>query len=274
MFRAVHNTGCTWWCAARWWAQRIQLHPVFGVALRGLYSCVQYLQYQSAHLLQAITRHTATLGLVFQSLGENGLYLKIPHTADPKGFSSFTDLTGLDRDPSNYIFRADTDPGKHLLRTFGRLCVLKQIRSSRNDAEGDLDIDVEVCSSPTWKAWQRTLLDRDKFFLEIWRSGAVRTPTRRVGAGIQPVCPYCAFPHASFRHFMAERSHFSDFQHTSFAVDFPSNSVPRVAIKSGWITLKMAPTVTARCDLLIRLSKLALYIGRRINPDLQPDFSN
>ena len=32
LFRAILSTRCTWWCQGRWWAQRIQLHPVLGIA--------------------------------------------------------------------------------------------------------------------------------------------------------------------------------------------------------------------------------------------------
>ena len=38
VMRAIIESGCTWWCKGRWWADRIELHPSLGMAIR---TCVK-----------------------------------------------------------------------------------------------------------------------------------------------------------------------------------------------------------------------------------------
>ena len=51
LFRAVLATDCSWWCPGRWWAQRVQLHPVLGAAVHCVKRASTCARSFSPHLL-------------------------------------------------------------------------------------------------------------------------------------------------------------------------------------------------------------------------------
>ena len=163
--------------------------------------------------------------------------------------------------------------------------------------EGGMDlIDTEAASHPKWRAFLLTLNFRQKTQLDIWRSGAIWTPTRRYSSpndqgGLEaprsrlevthppPVakgnffsrqaakaCSYCGYSSASSRHFVARCPAFAKSRRY-YALSFASDATEEIfdslrdcTVKSAWITLDAHPDPERRVDLQIALASLGLDI--------------
>ena len=77
------------------------------------------------------------------------------------------------------VFCVDTPAGGHVLRQAARLQVLSSIPASRLDREGLEHLDLEASSHLVWTRWLNTLSHDQLALLNIFRSGAIWTPTRR-----------------------------------------------------------------------------------------------
>ena len=77
------------------------------------------------------------------------------------------------------VFCVDTPAGGHVLRQAARLQALSSIPASRLDREGLEHLDLEASSHLVWTRWLNTLSHDQLALLNIFRSGAIWTPTRR-----------------------------------------------------------------------------------------------
>ena len=80
-FRAIANASATWWCQARFWVQHIDLHPCYGVAIRGLCNASQLLQHfrqdyctRYNHFVRFLSYH---IFVALKKLFSVGLLLKL-----------------------------------------------------------------------------------------------------------------------------------------------------------------------------------------------------
>ena len=197
---ALLRTSCTWWCRARMWAANVTVHPNLALAIRALKAAVDLPR--STMLKAAVQCHAARLQLVaaWDSIG----CLRIGPCADADQRVVRAAIKASD-DRSGVFYPASA-AGGHALRSAARATALSFANCSpskkRQDQEGLEDADVEITSTSIWIQWVKTLDVEDRLWLRVWRGGAIRTPSRRHRgeAGLQS-CPYCAFPHASARHF-------------------------------------------------------------------------
>ena len=250
LLRAILASQCTWWCAGRWWAQRIQLHPIYGTAIHGLSRVRPFVDHLSPHLANAVDAYASALGmLVHRFTREHGLALAFPAGTDIR-------LVSLLPDPA-CPFNPWTPLGKHVLRQAGRLLALGLVKLSRFDSEGVDSIDLEASSHFIWARWVRSLSSEDSALLNIWRSGAGRTPTRRHYRRNNDlcVCPFCDFQRASARHFFSDCPRFAPDRlalQDRFGIQPDWWSLqPRVTAKSGWVVLHAhpSPMQRARCQV-------------------------
>ena len=149
----------------------------------------------------------------------------------------------------------------HALRVCCRIHALNTIHMTRLDAEGAKDIDPEASSQKPWKNWTAHLKPEEKLALEIWRSGAVKTPTRlRSG---EP-CRFCAHPYPSSRHWWAECPGLAEQRfRIGFNHGIPAEwwcAQPRVTAKTGWITYGAAATPGRRSELQVAACELGIEI--------------
>jgi hypothetical protein len=264
LYKAISGTRCTWWCQARWWAERIGIHPGMGVAIRGLIAGGPLLRHHSRHLETALHAHARTLNLRITELTHNAIRLEPLPTADDRLYEHIA-TTYRDHDGT---FSTAHTAAAHTLRLAARLVVLASVKRSRHDSEAVDDIDVEASSSKTWSTWVRGLSDNDRTALNIWRGGAVRTPTRRYWRpdydGPLTQCPWCSAPQASARHFFVECPRFEDDrrrlqQQHNIPPTWWANQ-PRCTTKTGWITHGAAPRRARRAHLQVAACTLGLAI--------------
>ena len=102
--------------------------------------------------------------------------------------------------------------------------------------------------------------------LNIFRSGAVRTLTRRHAYrnSLFTACPFCAETRCSARRLLAERSHFNG-AHRSLEFRWhvlPKFWIlqPRVTAKSGWIATGASPSPDVRATLQVAACALGILI--------------
>ena len=91
------------------------------------------------------------------------------------------------------------------------LQAFNSIPATRLDREGLETLDLEASSHPTWIRWLKSLSHDQAALLNVFRSGAVWTPTRRHAFrnSLFTACPFCAEIRCSARHLFAEFSHFN-----------------------------------------------------------------
>ena len=192
-------------------------------------------------------------------------------------------------------FRADTPEGLHALRTAARANLLTPRRRGkpRLDEEGIGRIDTEAASHPRWKAFLRTLNFRQKTQLEVWRGGALWTPTRRytlvrdqsqdtsqlrsshppprargnrVAWDAAMACAYCGYHRASARHFMTMCPAFKAVRDRQARAIDPGAlgdffcSLPNCTVKTGWITVDAHPNFETRVEMQVAIAELGLDI--------------
>ncbi|CAK0865763.1 unnamed protein product [Prorocentrum cordatum] len=148
-----------------------------------------------------------------------------------------------------------------LMMNRARVRCLESVHSTRLDAAGVARVDVDASSTAVWAKWHRSLSHRDKKFLDIFRSGATKTPTR---GGEAAPCPWCRQPLASLRHMFQDCPRF-DTERAAIARDLrlPSSfwrTQPRVTAKSGWITYDAGRTPERRGTMQVAACRLGLAI--------------
>ena len=188
--QAAVGTSCTWWCNRRFWADNINRHPPTAVALRAIKAASIGLTYPSR--LASATLHKAAAQFsceIAHASPEHGVWLR-PYPNTDQRFIERAAVAAsrshwpptVDQTRLRGAFQADTSEGLHTLRTAARASLLKTRTAAskrRFDEEGLDDIDTEASSHPLWKDYVRKLNFRMKAQLDIWRGGAVWTPTRR-----------------------------------------------------------------------------------------------
>ena len=164
---------------------------------------------------------------------------------------------------------------RHFLRIRARRLVLNMVKTSRFDAEGISDVDLEIYSQPAWIQFRKKLSPEDQKILTIWRSGAVWTPTRRFyrpgsdQMDVRTTCQWCQAPQASARHFFAECPRFSDqrkFLEDKFNLsDLWWGRQPRCCAKTGWITFSSALDFEQRVQCAIAANMLGIFIASALD---------
>ena len=154
-----------------------------------------------------------------------------------------------------------------------RRSLLNAIPTSRNDHQGHTRVDIDAQSNTVWSKWRKSLSNHDRAILNVWRSGASRTPTRRYYRPNSDdhnttACPYCQHEYASTRHFWAECPAFHAMrQQLSRQHNIPHGwwwQQPRITSKSGWITYDAGDTTTIRANRQIAACKLGIHILDRL----------
>ena len=186
--RSIVGTQCTWWCYRRFWANNINRHPPTAVALRNVNAFTRVEDTKSALMDAALAQTASYFSCVLVHSPCRGLWLSPSPNADPR-FVHKAREAALNTDwPTQgrgeglaCAFRADSPAGLHALRTAARASLLRTRGKGRArfDEEGMDLIDTEAASHPKWRAFLQTLNFRQKTQLDIWRSGAIWTPTRR-----------------------------------------------------------------------------------------------
>ena len=255
--RAIVRSGTTWWCLARFWADRVQLHPTLSLA-------VQTLKLANSLPLSAVLRASVSQHaqiLQFDMIEENAcLLFRAKSDADP-------------RIRARAPFRADTSEGAHVIRVAARVVALSFrpeacAKLTRYDLEGIESIDVEASSSQVWTQWAHSLSNEQRKDLRLWRGGAVPLPTRRhwrrkLGQLDVP-CPWCDSTRPSARHMFVECCRFRPLRReheAEFRIP-PAwwQSQPEGTTKSGWITFNAARVGERRAALQVAPCKLGICI--------------
>ena len=209
LFRAITHCTSTWWCQARFWCQHIELHPVLGVALRGICNMPRVLNDSCERVLFLLRIHCNALKLQVVHTSADSMVVKTSsqqlfcgrafgsHDAD---FAQNTHIT--------LAHSGDDKSIRHALRVRARKMLLSQVNLTRFDAEGIDQVDLDVHSHKHWKKFLKTLTPDQLKSLTIWRSGAVWTPTRRFWRPNAPnthtSCFWCSCSVASARHFFCD----------------------------------------------------------------------
>lgn len=266
------RTQCTWWCSARWFADRISIHLVLGTAIRNLDSCDMYFVHFNEHLKNAIDYNAKTLDLSAdwsKSSGCQALWLTPTQACDRRVVTIIAALGYPDGS-----FLASSCKGKHILRVAGRAKVISKYSKSRHDIDGILDVDLNACSHGMWKKFTRQLDPVDRTHLSNFRGGASRNPVRGLKSVRAMVatgefqCPYCQAINPSFRHYIESCTgpggslDLRRSQLSSEANIDPQwwTSLPIVSSKSGWICLSASSSPCRRVEMQIALCKLAISI--------------
>jgi len=259
LFNALLRTSVRWYCQARFWASRLQLHPIFAAGLATFTHAARRLA-RSDYLDSSIALHAQSFGLQFVRWSDRGPLLSCtPDTADRirEVVQTLSDGDGC--------FDASSERGLHGLRVIGRLTLLATIPASRFDAEGAADIDVEASSHHLWRSFLLSLGHEDRRTLHIWRAGGASTPTR-CQRMVSTICPWCDHQYASARHFVVDCPKFEAARFTHFGTLPVSASwlsrQPRVSVKSGWVVRSAHPSLDIRVKLQVSLCRLGIAVQR------------
>ena len=281
--RSVVRTRCTWWCARRWYAERVSLHPIFGTACAVLKAARGV---PASRLLSvALSEHAGVFGLRPVSTGPlpEGTWLLPAPGLDPRAAAAVAAAAADDSReartrtprsrprPPRGAFDASSDRGQHALRECARAVLLRARGPPgppRHDEDGIGEIDLAAQSAQPWAQFRRSLGRFDAILLSVWRGGAVCTPTRRRGPaapGGACVCPFgCGHAQASARHFWAECPRFAgrryELGRQLRVAPAWWGAQPRVTSKSGWITKAAGGSVRRRADLQVMACRLGIDI--------------
>mmetsp|Transcript_79638 Transcript_79638/g.258085 ORF Transcript_79638/g.258085 Transcript_79638/m.258085 type:complete len:878 (-) Transcript_79638:151-2784(-) len=215
---AILQTNCTWWCRARFFADRIALHPGLGTAVRCCQASEGVGAWRAPLARQLVATHAAELQLEVVRFDGTGLWVSPAVGASPQVVAA-AEAAGLEalqhavrsgheappRPSGRPVFRPALPAGGHAARVAARVVCLRWVRATRHDAEGLADADVSLLSHSKWKKFLSGLSREDAQALAVWRGGAVFTPTRRWihrNADLA-CCPWCPEPSASARHLWA-----------------------------------------------------------------------
>ena len=133
LFSAITNASSKWWCQAGFWVQHIDLHPRYGVAIRGLCNASQLLQHFSTRLMHSIQSLCKILKLQYLRCTQDGIFVRTSDESVKCGQvlgehrGDFSSETRFDKS-------CDQTHLPHALRT--------------RAIEGISDVDLEVCSHP------------------------------------------------------------------------------------------------------------------------------
>ncbi|CAK9075753.1 unnamed protein product [Durusdinium trenchii] len=257
----LNHTKCSWWCSGRFWADRIDIHPIFGLACAAVLSAHRFHNPPPNAVFRAVKFYLELLDLHLVSWDNRGLYFSV--NPQNQNLSRFVSAYG----ESIKLMPEGVPP--HVLRVAARHKSLLQIRPSRLDSEDFSNIDVEASSHPLWSTWRAKLSRKNLIVLNIYRGGAIQTPTRG-GYSHDPSCPFCNAQLASMRHFWALCPKFRakrDFLEGFFQI--PSGwwaLQPRVTSKSGWVVLSAAVSAVQRAKCQIAACELAFEINDALHP--------
>lgn len=269
VMQAVLRTRCTWWCRARFWALHIQIHPAFSTLLTAVERITTWTLQWSGFLQSNFEKFFEAVGLRFlQYDAERGIKFGVKqHEQDARVRAAFG---------RRKVLWSDDDYSMHALRIVCRVRALSLVSKGRLDTEGIEEVDIEASSRKPWKEYRKSLSKNDADLLDIFRCGAVSTPTRRHNC--QPVeevsCPMCGKAvFASMRHFVVECE---SFEHVRKRVQDKYNikanwwqNLPRVTSKSGWITTKAAGNVERRSTLQVAVCNVGLAVLEATGPLLK-----
>ena len=218
LFQAIAHSTVSWWCQPRFWAQQIENHPCFGVAIRGLCASYRVLNNKCPHIVKALDRHAKVLHLKIVSFQHDSLTIQSSDDSIVCG-------TMPGSHPGDFLHSFDINEGnsqnlfelKHNLRVRARRIVFNQICHTRFDAEGYDQINLDAYSSKAYKKFTDNLSSSDLTCLLVWKSGAIKTPTRRFyrrphEPESRKICPWCSFSRASARHFFVDCIRFEDLR--------------------------------------------------------------
>jgi hypothetical protein len=269
LMRGVLQTKCKWWCRARWYADRLHIHPAATTAVLTVRRCAE-MAVGASPFLKASVRQAAAwlqLGVVWH----DGAAPWLVYTGDDyRLLGSLARLAAKQGRPHTVQERrrfraADDEPTSHLLRQFARIVLLKGIRRTRLDHEGCERIDVEAQSAKPWTEWRRRLSPSRARWVHLWRAaGVARSPTRRHHDDAEAAtCPLCGV-FASMRHLWAECPMYADARRRiGRKHQIPEAwwaRQPRVTSKSGWITTDGGPTTWVRAQRQVAAAELAILI--------------
>ena len=260
LFRAVLRSGCCWWCAGRWWAQRAQLHPQFSAVFQALKAARNTNLVWSNFVHTAVQRHFDAIKVKLVGFDrEKGLKIEIHRRDDRRVLKVTAAVRGR-----GHTFWSNDKGADHAIRAVARIRCLQLTHKSRLDSEGIDDVDVDASSSSQWQKYFKSLDDEQKHALGIYRSGAIKTNTRVRDA--KP-CKCCGHPWPSARHFWQECPGFQQDRreiseehklHPRFWA-----AQPRVTSKSGWITYAAARSADRRATMQIASCQLGVRIVLR-----------
>ena len=266
-FNAVTRRCSNWWCKRRFWADHLAIHPEFSSSALALKAMGPY-QYDSQHLRNAYEHHLRFFQLSFHLFSDDhGTAAKLPANADADLRASVqhhNDRLPEDQRLFPQCFWTASSHGQHVLRHLYRRSLLSTIPRSRLDSEGCESIDMTAQSHSNWTKWRKSLTGLDRFYLRVFRAGAIRTPTRLHNTQNQPTCPHCDCQLASARHFFAECPRFEpkrlrlQLQHQLPPTWFCRQ--PRVTSKSGWITTMADSDPARRATLQVVACQLGISI--------------
>ena len=245
IFRAVLRSGCTWWCRGRWWAQRVQLHPLYSGLLTTLKRVADVNLVWSIFVEAAVSRLLDKCGFKHGGFDKSlGICMKL----NPDDVSRISQATSKVRQGRLWFWPNVVD-AEHAVRACCRIRLLNTSYKSRNDYEGMDRVDIDASSTKPWIDFVKGLnTEEDRRALSIWRGGAIHTQTRRANRspGDPPLlCVLCDEPNPSARHLWAECAG-TQAQRAALSTKYrvPQSwwlNQPRVTSKSGWITLDAAP---------------------------------
>ena len=283
------KTRCTWWCASRFFADNLMIHPVMSWAIRTITACGNT-RWASVPRAQTMVRKAAEcISLDVESFSERGLWLRPSPTMGAEGRRAICSAIG--RDASWRVvgaFPVDGQAGAHWVRASARATLLQRIVGARRfDAAGADKLDLETSTSPTWRSFERSLNDRDKTRIAVLRGGAVWSPTRRYLKFAPPVlgsqgtdlddyflahgicfrpdfqtmrrncqCPLCGANWASMYHLAARCPGLAEARRCSGLDDAFWQSVPRLTACTLWAVRGMS------AKQLVAVARVALAVLR------------
>ena len=194
--------------------------------------------------------------LLFKSFKPDlGAKVQVCEDDDQRVFAA----TAAVRDSRN-CFWTGTPEAQHAIRAVCRIRCLENVRQSRHDAEGVEEVDVDASSEKSWSQWVATLSPDKKRFLEIYRSGAVKTKTRTQSG---QKCE-CGHDWPSMRHLWQEcRCFQKQRSQIQFDHQLPPSfwaRQPQVFSKSGWVTFKAHKDPKRRAEMQVAGCKLGIHI--------------
>ena len=258
LYRAILSSNCDWWCQGRWWCQRVQLHPHFSAVLQTIKAVAHPNLVWSKFLEASVSALFKTIGFTYVAFErEWGIRVSISPTDDVRVFKATQKVRGADP----HSFWTGNAAAEHALRIIARIRCLQSVKGTRNDSEGIDRVDLEASSHKRWTEWLKNLSAEQTKALDIFRSGAIQTPTR-LRSGAQ--CQWCGFAWPSARHYWQDCPHFATLRLAARRTyKLPPCFFlrqPRVTSKSGWITYAAGRTVERRAILQIAACEVGLAI--------------
>ena len=116
--KAISGTSATWWCAARWWAERLEVHPVLACSIRALSSRNTLESYTGHRLEWCLQRHADSIDLELLQVTQTSIWLRPTEQADARVAASAMQVTGAE------TFDGLTQEGAHVIRIAARAKVL------------------------------------------------------------------------------------------------------------------------------------------------------